>query len=75
MPCILKTGSDIKPLRGASHVPDGSKKKKKEQADLSSSTATRKVGRLTFLNSDAHLRMVVEMGGGSAACGARTNEI
>lgn len=24
-------------------------------------------GRLTFLNSDAHLRMVVEIGGGSVA--------
>lgn len=27
---------------------------------------------LTFLNSDAQLRIVVEIGGGSVACGAKT---
>lgn len=29
---------------------------------------------LTFLNSDAHLRIVVEIGGGSEACGASTGK-
>ena len=33
------------------------------------------LGQLTFLNSDAHLRMVVEIGGGSVARGARTESI
>jgi hypothetical protein len=30
---------------------------------------------LTFLNSDAQLRIVVEIGGGSVACGAKTRLI
>ena len=35
-----------------------------------------KIGkRRTFLNSEAHLRIVVEIGGGSEACGASTGYI
>jgi hypothetical protein len=32
----------------------------------------RSCNHLTFLNSEAHFRIVVEMGGGSVACGAST---